>query len=368
MSHPLQNHPGQRELPARASVRNLMLDRRSNGALPTAASSTVILGLLVLFMLWRIDLGPWQTMRTAGWDLGPVLDEVDKELLVFWAVAAVIGLGLLSLGAWIFVSALRRPMREQRRYYSWHGTPEPDAWRRRAMRVGASWMYLNGAWPLTMEYFPTAAGLTPRQVRWFRTFLPEPADADRDELASSWGILNAQAATEAIETYLSNGIHSEVFAASLREDGLTMADHVAALADVPTDEVMALVDAHDGRPPQLLWGWDLIRTSVIVRGCVGAGYLSDEQALGHLETITDLVTAIFPDEESLVRNCEIGFGLWAGAESRADLRSRRELGRAYLASSWPEQLGPWPTPSDRELPQAMAEGFGWATDRRDLSS
>lgn len=360
MAHPIQNHPGlidRPELPLRASVRNLALDARASGSLPTAVTSWIVLGVCILFFLAWVELGPVATFREAGGDIGAFLESAGTGMLTFWGIAALVGLACIALGVQLGLTALRRPLREQAHYYRLRGLTEVSERQRRALRVGGHWWYLKATWPLSMECFPTSEGMTERQVKSFRTFLPEPADSDRDALASDWGILNAQEARERIEQYLTTGVHSFALAATLRDGDVATIDRWAAIADVPTPRLLELADARAGHPPQLLWGWDLIRTAVIVRFSVIGGYLTAEEGLARLEEITDYVVTLFPTEEELIENCLIGFAIWDGVDQRAELRRRRESGQQFLRSEWPATLGPWPTASGRPLPPAMADGF-----------
>lgn len=360
MAHPLQNHPGlidRPELPLRASFRNLALDARASGALPTAVSSWIVLGVCILFFLAWVELGPVATFREAGGDLDAFVESAGTGMLVFWGVAALVGLACIALGVQLALTALRRPLREQARYYRLRGLTEVSERQRRALRVGGHWWYLKATWPLSIECFPSSEGMTERQVKSFRTFLPEPADKDRDDLASDWGILNAQEARATIEQYLTGGVHSFALAATLHEGDAGTIDRWAAIADVPTTRLLELADRRHGRPPQLLWGWDLVRTAVIVRYSVIGGYLTLEEGLQRLEEITDYVVTLFPTEQELIDNCVIGFAIWGGVDQRAELRARRQRGEEYLRSEWPAVLGPWPTSSGRPLPPAMADGF-----------
>lgn len=360
MGHPLQNHPGlvsRPELPLRPSFRNLALDARANGALPTAVVSWIVLGAGILFFLAWVDLGPVDTLREVGGDLGAFVESAGYGMLIFWGIAALVGLACVALGVHQALTATRRPLREQARYYRWRGLTEVSARQRRALRIGAHWWYLKAAWPLSLECFPTSEGMTERQVKSFRTFLPEPADKDRDDLASDWGILNSREARATIDQYLTDGVHSFALAATLHDGSAEDADRWAAIADVPTTRLLELADSRDGQPPQLLWGWDLVRTAVIVRFSVIGGYLTVEEGLQRLEEITDYVVTLFPTEEELIENCVIGFAIWDGVDQRAELRARRASGEEYLRSEWPATLGPWPTPSGRALPPAMADGF-----------
>lgn len=360
VGHPLQNHPGllaRPELPLRPSVRNLALDTRANGALPTAVVSWIVLGGCLLFFLLWVDLGPLHTLREAGGDLGEFVESAGPGLLLFWGVAALVAVGCIALGVQLALTATRRPLREQRRYYRLRGLAEVSERQRRALRIGGHWMYLKAGWPLSIEIFPTSEGMSPRQVRSFRTFLPEPADKDRDDLASDWGILNAQEARTTIDQYLTGGVHSFALAETLHDGSAEDVDRWAAIADVPTTQLLELADFRDGRPPRLLWGWDLVRTAVIVRFSVIGGYLTVEEGLQYLEEITDYTVTLFSTEEELIENCVIGFAIWGGVDQRAELRARRASGVDYLRSEWPAALGPWPTPSGRALPPAMADGF-----------
>lgn len=368
VAHPLQNHPGlrdRRELPLRPSLANLKLDTRTQGALPTACASFVLLGVLVLFFLAQMDLGPHAALQDHGWDASRLLEVTDPELALFWALAVLAGLSMIALGISMAVRAIRQPLREQKRYYALRGLTEPSPRQRRALRPAGHWMHHRGAWPLTIECFPTSQGMTARQVRSFRTFLPEPAERDRDDLAADWGILNAQDAREAIETYLHTGIHSLDFALTLREGGIDAAERMAALSDLPVSRVLEISASLHGRPAQLLWGWDLIRTGIIVRFSVIAGYLTTDEGLERLEEITDYIAALFPTEHELIENCELGFAFWAGAAKRAELRERASDAEDYLSSEWPGTLGPWPAPSGRPLPPAMADGFAQILGRHE---
>lgn len=358
MAHPLQNHPGLQarpELPLRASWRNLSLDARANGALPTAVASWVVLGAGILFFLLWVENGPLATFREVGGDVGALVDTAGPGMVAFWVIAALVGVACLGLGAHLGLTAVRRPLREQRRYYRLRGLTEVSERQRRALRVGGHWWHLKATWPLSMECFPTSSGLTERQVTSFRTFLPEPADKDRDDLAADWGILNAQEARSTIDQHLIGGVHSHALAATLHEGDASTVDRWAAIADVPTARLLELGDRRDGHPPQLLWGWDLVRTMVLVRFSVIAGYLSVEEGLTRLEEITDYVVTLFPTEQELIDNCIIGFAIWDGVDQRAELRARRQRGEEYLRGEWPAALGPWPTSSGRPLPPAMAD-------------
>jgi hypothetical protein len=255
---------------------------------------------------------------------------------------------------------VRRPLTEQRRYYRLRGLGAPSERQRRALRTGAHWMHYRGAWPLTLELFPTSEGMTPRQARSFRTFRPEPAESERDGLAADWGILHAVEARAAIEDALTIGIHSADFAAGLHGADFASVDRTAALANVPATAIWDLGRERDGHPPQLLWGWDLVRTTVIIRFAVIAGHLTAEEGLDRLEQTADCIAALFPTEEELIENCLIGFALWAGTEKRGELRARTADAAEYLRGSWPAALGPWPAPSGRPLPAAMADGFAAA--------
>lgn len=189
--HPLQNHPGlrdRRELPLRVSLANLKLDARAQGALPTACASFILLGVLVFFFLFLMDFGPRTALQGTGWDRGHLLETTDAELLIFWSLAIPAGLVMIAFWVFLAVRAMRRPLREQERYYAFRGLSEPSPRQRRALRPVGHWMHHRGAWPLTIECFPSSEGMTARQVRSFRTFLPEPAERDRHDLAADWGI------------------------------------------------------------------------------------------------------------------------------------------------------------------------------------
>lgn len=364
-AHPLQNAPGRtdrREFPVRATVRNLVLDSRSSspGALGTAVGSFLLLGVLVLVFLMTMDVGPVTALRDLDGDLGRLLAETSSDLMLLWGVFLAAGLGCFVIALSLAVPAVRRPLTEQRRYYRLRGLSAPSERQRRALRTGAHWMHYRGAWPLTLELFPTSDGMTPRQAHSFRTLRPEPSESERDGLAADWGILNAVEARAAIEHALTTGIHSAGFAVELHEADVAWADRIAALANVPTTTVWELGRAREGHPPQLLWGWDLVRTSVIIRFAVIAGYLTAEEGIDRLEQTTDFIAALFPTEEELIENCLIGFALWAGAEKRGELRARAADAAEYLRGSWPAALGPWPAPSGRPLPEAMEDGFASA--------
>ncbi|MFC0674407.1 DUF1266 domain-containing protein [Brachybacterium hainanense] len=360
MPHPLQNHPGsasRREFPVRATMRNLQLDRRYGGRMYTAVVTWALLGVLILVFLGRMEVGPLVRLREAGWDLGTVLSSTAPGMLLFWVIALAAGLGCLVLAVQLVRGARLRPLREQHRYYRIRGLAAPDDRLRRALRIGGHWMHQRSAWPLTIEVFPTSAGMTPRQVRSFRTLPLETPESERDGLAEDWGILDAQQARAMIDQYLQAGVHSYALAATLAGGDLEELEATAALADVPLSRLLELGETRDGHPPQLLWGWDLVRTAIIVRFSVIGGYLGREEGIDRLEEITDLAAALFPTEQELVENCEIGFALWAGTGGRAELRQRRAADAEYLAGEWPCALGPWPRPSGRPLPQAMADGF-----------
>lgn len=219
MGHPLQNHPGlvsRPELPLRVSFRNLALDARANGSMPTAVVSWIVLGAGILFFLAWVDHGPVDTLREAEGSLGAFVESAGLGVLIFWGSAALIGLACVALGVQLALTAMRRPLREQARYYRLRGLTEVSARQRRALRIGGHWWYLKATWPLSMECFPISEGMTERQVRSFRTFLPEAAHKDRDDLASDWGILNAQEARSTIDQHLTGGVHS-VALATLRD-------------------------------------------------------------------------------------------------------------------------------------------------------
>ncbi|GAA1731259.1 DUF1266 domain-containing protein [Brachybacterium phenoliresistens] len=265
--------------------------------------------------------------------------------------------GCLALAVSLYLSALRRPLREQRRYYALRGLEAPDERLRRALRTSAGWSHLKSIWPLTLEVHPSSEGMTPRQARSFRTLPLMSAEENRDGLASDWGILHAQHARATLSEYLNVGVHSHGFAMAIHHGDPDALDSLAALADMPTTRLLEIGSAHEGRPPQLLWGWDLVRTAVIVRQSESAGYLDRETAIDLLEEITDHIVALFPTEQELLENCQLGFALRAGPERRAEVRERKRLDAEYLAGEWPTVLGPWPSPSGRPLPPAMAEGF-----------
>ncbi|GMA32938.1 DUF1266 domain-containing protein [Litorihabitans aurantiacus] len=253
-------------------------------------------------------------------------------------------------------------MRAQRAYYDVRGLGAPDDELRRVLRVAAPWVHRFGGWPLTLEVFPLADGLTPRQRRAVAILSPGTAEDHRNDLAASWGVAHRTDLLTQIDEGLATGVHSAAFAAAGRFGEPAILEQIAATTDVPLDDLVDLVNPRADGVPQLLWGWDLIRLHTILRSGVSAGYVDPATALPRLHRIADLVTTLFPTEESLVRNLLVGHAFWAGLEGRAETRSRVALAQEDLAGEWPRTLGPWPAPpaGGVELVPPMADGFATA--------
>lgn len=139
--------------------------------------------------------------------------------------------------------------------------------------------------------------------------------------------------------------------------GIAFAEDLAALVGVDVTEVIECFVSSDGRPPRLLWGYDLVRGIHIVRSGYMSGYLDRDSAWEYLEQLTDYITALFPDEESFLMNLRLGHAHWAGASQRWEIQERGREYASYMQSNWPERLGQWPSPLRHALPPDMVSGF-----------
>lgn len=338
MTKLLQNHPGRRELPLRPGrvSRNLTTTQTRNTGL-----TVISVAMLVLVIATASGFG--------GLLPGPL--RVVALVLVFTAFF------------WfVFQWQTRRPLRHQTRYYTAAGIGEPSERERRALRIGASRDYVRGWWPLTIEPYPVADRISNDLVETLDTLRFDSRQLTADVLAKNWRILHAVGARQVIDDVLARGVRSQSFAREAGRSSVSDWDDLAAVSGVSLPELMDSTRSIDGRPPTLLWGSDLLEAHTLVRQATLVGYLTPEEGLDLLERITEYVALIFSDEQSFLRSVAIGLAVTNGPEGMGMIREWRALMDGYLASDWPTQLAPWPTPSGTvELPPVMATGFGRAS-------
>jgi hypothetical protein len=158
-------------------------------------------------------------------------------------------------------------------------------------------------------------GLAPLQVETIKTF--------REDLDSSWGVLTTESCLRMIESLFA-GLHTHTFAANWelgnqaqREE---FRDRLVGLTGLTVADFDACFSRERGRPPYLIWGWDLWRVIQLARMAYAADLLSQDQAWKAILRASELVHALYPDYPSYRNSLRFGHAMWSDSLEQANKR------------------------------------------------
>jgi len=273
-------------------------------------------------------------------------------------VLAILGIGTSIVA----VAAGRRSLvRQQLRYYAWAQVPPATPRDLAAMQVWAFRTLPDWTETLEMEPLERLVAHVPNARKRLSTMRVMGGQAYREWLDEWWSITDAESCRSRIES-LWQGLHSLSFATTPGD-----APEIATamrLMGMSRDEVLARrMPGPAGRPPLLLWAWDLGRTVEVARYGFSAGYLSRDEAWAAIHRASDAIHALFGSfDEYVVEYC-LGLAYWGASEQR--MRSTHAEVDAYvgLHAGWPVRTAPWV--HGGTLPPHILDGLADARRQRD---
>ena len=339
-SIPLQNHPGELVYPVRSTSLEDAPKR----------SRVIVHGLLLLGIL------------VGG--VGMIWTGIVREMPEPSPLGLTVGVLLTVAGAAALVVALlqaRRAVtaraREQRLYYALGGlTPlTPRAYA--AIQLDGH-NIATGCWSETLEPCPVEVRL-PQPHPTFRALPVYPREEILEDLDGSWGVLSAEG-YRAIVQQLFEGMHSAPFASiAAGPDAREMGQRLGELLGTSAQRVAQAAEPVDGRPPALLWAFDLWRIVRISRDAYAAGLVSEDEAWTTIYRASDWIHAIFPSLEEFQLNLRLGHAFWCNNLQQINERKRNL--DAFFANDPPRPVrdAPW-VQADVELPPYVLDGFAAA--------
>ncbi|WP_338860200.1 DUF1266 domain-containing protein [Xenorhabdus griffiniae] len=348
MKELLQNHPNNRRFPVNGFriIKNILKERKGVAFLkPIQVIGLSALWIATLF-LGVLSVGITILIFDAN--------NVPSKGYILWA--SMIGLSLLGiyLSTYTFQRIKNLPITEQKRYYlqaKYSVLPEE---KRQALRLHIVNCYYEGFWTETLEHYPLKSRVSHDNYQ-YRILPLSDAEPHQSQVYADWGILNEKDYWKVVHD-LWAGIHSERFAVDAVFTDGEMFKILGSLIEEPEEYVQQCSRSINGRPPALLWGFDLWRAIVLSRNCFAAGYISEETAWKNILKTADYVYEIFGSFDEFYTNYRLGNAYWS-----RDFDTAKGRLKAFLFykehCDWPMAQLPWPNPKGIFMEQYMKEGF-----------
>ncbi|WP_074822559.1 DUF1266 domain-containing protein [Pragia fontium] len=357
MKELMQNHPLFRDFPVKGYkvVWQIYQNNQLQGVIRLLHPLMAIIGIIVVIAT-AIGIGI-SCLIFVGIDS---LDNVSGRLNIFfslWASTAVGIVIIIMMAQWI----LRAPVREQQRYYHQGNLTQLDERKRLALRLDIVATYGYGFWIETLEHYPLTARLK-QPAETFPLLEPSSPQAHREGLYDDWGIVDIDGYQSIVEK-LWAGMHSRHFFVNMhQENNGSMVTTLAALIELPKDYIQSCaISGKDGRPPALVWAFDLWRVIKLSRNCFCAGIISERLAWDNILKTADMIYELFDSFDSYYNNYRLGHAFWSNDYSM--IKDRLEQYNNYKAHcDWPITLLPWPTPPGISLSDDMRHGFMKSSD------
>ncbi|WP_338884501.1 DUF1266 domain-containing protein [Xenorhabdus sp. TH1] len=348
MKELLQNHPNNRRFPVNGFriIKNILKERKGVVFLRPIQ----IVGLSVLWIA---------TFFLVVFSVGVTIlifasNNVPSKEYILWA--SMIGLSLLGiyLSTYSFQRVKNLPITEQKRYYlqaKYSVLPEE---KRQALRLDIVNSYYEGFWTETLEHYPLKSRVS-RDNYQYRILPLSDAEPHQSQVYTNWGILDEKDYWKVLHD-LWAGMHSERFAVDAVFTDGEMFKILGSLIEEPEEYIQQCSRSINGRPPALLWGFDLWRAIVLSRNCFAAGYISEETAWKNILKTADYIYEIFGSFDEFYTNYRLGNAYWS-----RDFDTVKGRLKAFLFykeyCDWPIAQLPWPNPKGIFMEQYMKEGF-----------
>ncbi|OTA15077.1 Inner membrane protein YnjI [Xenorhabdus vietnamensis] len=348
MKELLQNHPNNRRFPVNGFriIKNILKERKGVAFLkPIQAVGLTILWVATL-LLSVLSLGITVLIFNTP--------NISSEGYLLWAGLV----GLNSLGIYLSICSLQRiknlPIIEQKSYYSQAKCSVLSEEKRQALRLHIVSCYYDGFWTETLEHYPLESRVSHDNYQ-YRILPLSDAKPHQSEVYKSWGILNEKDYWEILHE-LWAGMHSERFAVDAVFTDGEMFKVLGSLIEEQPEYVQQCSRSIDGRPPALLWGFDLWRAIVLSRNCFSAGYISEETAWKNILKTADYVYEIFGSFDEFHTNYRLGNAYWS-----RDFDTVKERLKEFLFykehCDWPIAQLPWLNAKGIFIEQYMKDGF-----------
>lgn len=283
---------------------------------------------------------------------------LTMTVLTVLAMATLLTLG--AAGALVLRTG-RALVDSQLAYYTLGDVAAPTGEQLQALSLVAFACYPFGHWTETLEVLPVE-----RRVR----HVPDPAGtlaplplqsitSCREDLDESWNVLSPESCHRMIDALFA-GLHTAQFAAQweLNDQAGREAfrDRLTGLTGLTVADLDACFIRSTGRPPYLIWGWDLWRVIQLARIAYGADLLGEQEAWQVILRASDLVHALYPDHASYHTSVRLGHAMWADSLEAVNERTRMFEVTERNEHHWPINAVPW-TPTTVEFSPSMADGF-----------
>ncbi|OTA18981.1 Inner membrane protein YnjI [Xenorhabdus beddingii] len=348
MKELLQNHPNDREFPVNSFriVKEAILKRKKMDFL--RPSQAIGLGILWITTILLIALS---TVITG---LAMDSNNLPSAGYILWAM--LIGFSILGvfLSIYTFLRIKNLPAAEQKRYYRQAGLSILPEEKRQALRLHLVSCYYDGFWTETLEHYPLKSRVFQDNNKYRFLPLSEP-EPHQSQLYQDWGILDEQGYLKRLHE-LWAGMHSERFAVDAVFTDGEMFQVLGSLIEESPEYVQQCARSIDGRPPVLLWGFDLWRAIVMSRNCFAAGYISEEMAWKNILKTADYIYEIFDSFDEFYTNYRLGNAYWSRNFDTVKGRLKEFLFYKEHCD-WPMAQLPWPNAKGIFMEQYMKDGF-----------
>lgn len=346
MKELLQNHPNDREFPVN-SFRIVKKKTEQNKNLhfirPLKAVGARILWIITILII---------SLFTGITDIS-----IDDNVPSAGFILSVSLIGFILYGIFLSIYTFFRiknmPITEQKNYYRQAGLSVLPEEKRQALRLDIVGSYDSGFWIETLEHYPLKSRVSPNSQYHF---LPLSDVQDhQSQLHKDWGILDKAGYLEMLHR-LWAGMHSKHFAVDAVMTNGEMFKTLGALIEESPEYVQQCSCSVNGRPPALLWGFDLWRALVLSRNSFVAGYISEDMAWEHILKTADYVYQLFDNFDAFYTNYRLGNAYW----SRDFDMSKERLARFRLYKTycdWPIAQLSWPERKDIDMEDYMRNGF-----------
>ncbi|WP_340609722.1 DUF1266 domain-containing protein [Xenorhabdus bharatensis] len=348
MKELLQNHPNNREFPVNSfRIVKASIERNKNMDFLNPLKTV---GLRILWITTILVIA----LSTGITDISIDVDNIPSAGFILSVLLVCFTLFGIFLSIYTFFHVKNLPIAEQKDYYQQAGLSILPEEKRQALRLDIVGSYNSGFWVETLEHYPLKSRILQHNDK-YRFFPLSESTPHQSQLYTDWGIVDKEGYLKMLYE-LWAGMHSKHFAVdSVLADG-KMFKELSVLIEESTEYVQQCSRSINGRPPALLWGFDLWRAIVLSRNSFAAGYISEEMAWDNILKTADYVYQLFDSFDEFYTNYRLGNAYWSRDFDRA--KKRLENFRFYKSHcDWPIAQLPWPKRKDIFMEEYMSNGF-----------
>ena len=273
-----------------------------------------------------------------------------------WLLMPVVMISpLLSLFLWRRES--KAPVREQLRYYRDNNLDWLPLEKRQALRLHAPVAYWAYEWSETLEYEPCLRRYEMRTPPKFEYLTLSKPESYIKSLNESWGIISARTFEERVEQ-LFLGLHSQRFAYAMHfeKECEQMVQRLADLTHLSEYSIKQTLIGQNGRPPTLLWGFDLWRLLPMTRKAYMSNLISEERAWEVLLKMANWVHGLFPSLDAFYDSYRLGNAYWSN-EPESCAERRAWIDNYQKKCDWPIKSLTWPENVQPDYPNYVWDSF-----------